>query len=218
MIWFSYSSQFLLNERYSFVYINVSQQSDVKYVKFRSGSFLPGCWENLSSEQIIVCSNVLHLKTSSGSFFVSVNKCKYICIYGKIPLQMYINLGDILGLLLLVGRLNKSCQMLSTLVCLFVDSSLRIIGESMTVNCMWIKDKDSVADTEGINRKIVKNTGNFSSKTLAFKFYKIYANYTYKKVNLASSVTPNCLRYTENHSWDQALCIRIHCMYTQSNL
>lgn len=30
----------------------------------------------------------------------------------KIPfLKMYINLADILGLLLLVGRLNKSCQM-----------------------------------------------------------------------------------------------------------
>lgn len=28
---------------------------------------------------------------------------------------MYINLGDILGLLL--GRLNKSCRMFSTLVC-----------------------------------------------------------------------------------------------------
>lgn len=32
---------------------------------------------------------------------------------------MYINLVDILGLLLLVGRLNKSCQMFSTLACFF---------------------------------------------------------------------------------------------------
>lgn len=55
----------------------------MKHVKCRSGSFSSGVLR-ISSEQIIVGIVVLHRKLS---IFVPVNKCKYICIYGKIPLE-----------------------------------------------------------------------------------------------------------------------------------
>lgn len=76
--------------------------------------------ENLSWEQIYDMLDVLHLSTSSGSFLCLYRSVNIFVYMGKYLLKMYITLVDILGLLLLVGRLNKSCQMFSTLACFFI--------------------------------------------------------------------------------------------------
>ena len=64
-----HSSQFCVNERYSSVYYCVTavRCETCTNVEVDSLFFIQGV-ENLSLEQIIVCSNVLPLNTLSGSF------------------------------------------------------------------------------------------------------------------------------------------------------
>lgn len=88
MIWLSHSSQLYVDEDYSFVYIFVKQQSDMKRVNVRSGSLSTVLRISHQNKRIIVgLLSFISILQLDLFFFVPVNKCKYICIYGKIPFE-----------------------------------------------------------------------------------------------------------------------------------
>lgn len=94
--WSSHSPHLYVSE---IVCILLCNQSDMNHVKPMGGSFSSSSIGDLSSEQVIVGLVILHLKLS---IFVPVNKCKYICIYGKIPFEDVHKFRRLLGAVSLV--------------------------------------------------------------------------------------------------------------------